>query len=783
MKSLLSLLIFLFFVSALHADSSLRYEEMRVAKVDVIPEGLTPDITFNGSTVRAGLKTKTGNFFSQAEFDEDLKLLSDEYADVRPSFQVINQKLYITLRIWLKPTIHAVTFCGNEKITAKKLRKELGISPGIAFDREEFCTAFNKLKFLYIKKGYFEAVLDYDIIPIEGTNTVDVQINICEGRAGLIKKIEFCGITSVEKSEIAEMMVTKTHIPLMHLMTGRGKYHPEMIDHDQNIILNYLINRGYADATVEICLKDAPERDKVILVIAVEKGERYFIGNLRFKGHTIFSNEMICRQLQVGKGSVYSPEKLRATMNAIRDLYGTCGYIEAAIDYQLSLREGCPVYDILITIDEGEQYKVGMVRVFGNSCTQTKVILNESLLCPGEVFDSRKLEGTEKRLCNTGFFSNANVYAVKSESGTNYRDVYMEVDETDTGNVGLFMGFSSLDRLFGGVELTERNFNILGATRILDRGPGALRGAGEYAHIKLNIGDRQTTYMAQWTKPYFLDTPWIVGVDAEKTNNRAVSRNYEIKTYGGNVHATYICNEYLKYDIHYRGRHTNNSVRDESNTYLAQQTGISGFVSAAGTSFIYDSTDHPRCPTSGFRSRLMYELAGLGGNFKFMKFAYLNTLYYPVSKKGVFKFRADLQFIHTYGDDTATKLPLSERLFLGGETTVRGYRPFIIGPKFGPNEPAGGVSSYLLSQEYQHNILKCPRLDGFVFVDAGYVSLSEFAIGRQAASAGFGIRVEVMRNVPLTLGMGYPIHPGEDRNNNVHFNNAQRFFFSVGAGF
>ena len=178
----------------------------------------------------------------------------------------------------------------------------------------------------------------------------------------------------------------------------------------------------------------------------------------------------------------------------------------------------------------------------------------------------------------------------------------------------------------------------------------------------------------------------------------------------------------------------------------------------------------------------MYELAGLGGNFQFMRFAYLNAYYYPLCARGTLKFRGELQFVKPYGRTSREDVPLSERLFLGGETTVRGYRNFILGPKFGNNEPKGGLSSLLLSEEYQHNLLKMPCLDGFLFVDAGYVSESEFTIGRFAASAGFGIRIEVMRNMPLMMGLGWPIHPGEKRNGQ-EMDNTQRFFFAIGGSF
>jgi len=777
------LLLFLL-TGNLSAQETFSYERMRVTKIDVFPQNLGSDTSFNDAAVKTKLQTKVGLIFSQNEFDQDLKNLALEYDKIEPDVDVVNNEIVITLKIWIKPTVHSIAFCGNNRVKTSKLEKELGLKLGALFERDEFLTKLNKVKMYYLKKGYFESQLCYELIPVEGGSQVDVVINIEEGCAGHIYNIVFQGTTPAEECELRELLMTKTYNRFLSWYNGCGCFHPDLIDRDRMILLDYYQNRGFADANITFCVEETANANKIIIVITVDKGAFYTFGHVSFEGNSIFCNEDIEAYFKYATGDPFSPEKVRNTAREIRDLYGASGYIEANIDFQLRLHPDCPIYDVLVTIDEGEQYCVGMIRVFGNQCTQTKVILNESLLCPGEVFNMKKLEGTEERLGNTGYFKEVNVYAVgASTDDSNYRDVYVEVDEADTGNLGIFLGANSLDSIFGGIDITEKNFDICGLPRIFRRGPFSLRGRGEFLHLKLNIGKRMTSYLLQWTQPYFLDTPWIVGFDLEKNDNRMLSRGYELKTYGGNVHGIYIWNEFLKYDIHYRARHTRVSVRDSENLQLEEQAKITGLVSAVGATAIYDSTNNPRRPCSGLRSRLSYELAGVGGNFDFMKLGYLNSFYYPMSKKGVFKLRADLQFIHTYGHTHPTGMPLSERLFLGGETTVRGYKNFIIGPKFGSNEPAGGMSSYLISEEFQYNLVKSPCIDGFVFMDAGYVSLSQFSIGRPAASVGFGLRVEVMRNMPLTMGLGYPIHPIEILDNGQRFNNAQRFFFSIGGCF
>lgn len=762
------------------------YDTKIVSLIELIPCNAHSNQPFDRKLIQSKLLTKVGLPFSQDDFDRDLKILSEEFSIVEPTLDVEPNGLHITLRFWFKPVIREIMFCGNEHVSTKKLKKEFELTAGSTYDQEGFLEEFNKLRKLYVKKGYFESQLNYSIQHHPDCNEVTVHVDISEGLAGKIRAIHFCGVTKQEQSDLEELMVSTPYSVLLSWYIGGGIYHPEMIEHDKMQVINYFQNLGYADAVATIAYT-RDDRHRLILEVCVDRGTLYSIGHMAMQGNTLFSNRCLWDQFQFGRGSVYSPEAIRQTVQNITDLYGTAGYVDASVDMQLMLREDEPVYDVCLAVEEGSQYHVGLIKVFGNECTNTGLILHENLLCPGAVFDTRKLEGTETRLANTGYFQTVNVYAVKSQyedpfESSQFRDVYIELEEADTGNVSLFFGFSSIERIFGGVEVAEMNFNLAGLARLMVDGPQAMRGAGEYAHFKVNIGDRQTSYLAQWTKPYFLDTPWIVGVDLEKSDNRVLSRAYEIKTYGGSAHATYIKNAFLKYNFYYRAEHSRTAVKGNQPPLLETEGAESGLISAAGLNFIYDSTNNARKPTQGFRSRLIYELAGLGGNFSFMKFAYLNSYYYPFSKRGTFKARADLQFIHTYRTTQPDDLPLSERFFLGGETTVRGYKPFVIGPLYGNLEPRGGVSSILVTEEYQHNLLKSPCLDAFTFLDAGMITMSQFTLTNYAAAVGLGIRLEAMRNVPMMFGVGWPIHPGV-RVNGQKIDNAQRFFFSMGGTF
>jgi len=765
------------------------YESLRINRIDILPQNLERDVSFDARQVRARMHTKVGNLFSQQEFDSDLKLLAEEYDRVDPVIHMSEGQIVITLKIWFKPSIRHIIFCGNDHVKTSKLQKKLEIEEGDIFEREAFVESFNKLKTLYVKKGYFESELDYDLIPVEGCNQVDVRITVCEGTAGKIKRIRFCGLNRCDENALLELMVTKRHYFFLSWVPGaRGCYHPDLIEHDRLQILDYFQNKGYADATVDLTVEEC--EGGITLLITVDKGQIYYVGHMVMEGNCVFTNVQIWDRFTFGRGSPYSPSAVRETVQRITDLYGAHGYIDASVEMRVKLRPDCPVYDINLVLTEGDRYHVGLVKVFGNCSTKTSVLLHETMLTPGDVFDARKLKATETRLTNTGYFKTVNVYALQSQlrdyedSNQLYRDLFVEVEEADTGSIGLSLAFSSLEQLAGGFEINERNFNIMGLSHLMQNGPRALRGGGEYAHAKVTVGNKETSYILQWTKPHFLDSDWIVGFDVEKTDNRVYSSGYEIKTYGGSVHATYILNDFLKSDFFYKGRHQRTAVGKTSSQELQLGPGTNeGFLSSVGLLLIYDDTDHPRRPSKGFRSSFLYELFGLGGNYTFMKFCYYNSYYVPVVKDTIFKIRCDLQFIHKYAGQTTDNVPMAERFFLGGETSVRGILPFQIGPKFDTQQPTGGLSAFLFSEELQYTLSKCPFIDLFTFIDSGSVRLEEFSIRNLTTTVGLGTRIEVMKNTPMMFGVGWPIHSGQEINNGQVIDLSQRFFFAMGTNF
>ncbi len=775
------------------------YDEKKVSHIEIVIDcpGETP---FDSKPVLARMKTQEGDNFSQLTFDSDLKNLSEEYDHVNPSVKLQDGGVAIVIHVTPKPRIHAIQWIGNEQIKSSTLQKELDIKPSTVFNRQTFNKSFNKVKEYYFKKGYFESQLSYSVEPIPNSNEVNIRIEVQEGRPGHIKKIVLHGFTKSEKSDIEEQMYLKKYNFLLSWITGTGTYRDEVLEQDKMTIINYLHNKGYADARVDIHLEEDPDSGKLIIEITAHRGQLFHFGCINFSGNTLLSTEDLLKRSLITDGAPFSPEKVRDTAQAIKDYYGQKGYIDASVQHETILKENEPIFDIDFYIDEGEQYKVGLVHIFGNTSTHNNVILRESLLVPGETFDSRKLKATQKRLEAIGYFKSVNVYAVRTSEdttlGENYRDVYIEVEETTTGNISLFMGFSSTDSVFGGIDLTERNFNLRGIPKALCGHISELRGGGEFFHVKGTVGKQQNSVLISWMNPYVYDTLWRFGVELSRTWSDLQSEKVKVVTYGGSVYTNYPLSTYWTAGMRQRIRHAkdNISINPVDSSAIAaasvamvkKQINQDGLVSAFSGNVSYDSTDNAIKPHRGWRSYFESEMAGVGGSYYFVKLSYLNALYWPLWSKGTLKLRGDFKFIVPFGKTDKYTVPYSERFFLGGEGTVRGYKPFILGPVVKlENEnggfkrtdtPYGGLSSSLVSLEYNQEIFR--MLDIFTFVDVGSVEFDSFQISKIRPTTGVGLRIDIGNRTPILVGYGIPLVK-KDR----HDGKWQKVFFSMGGQF
>lgn len=755
------------------------YEAYSVRSIE-----LRPTIRWDGDTAelksfKAKMRSRESDLFSQAMLDSDLKLLAEHFEVVNPQIDLDPDGLNIVIYLAPKPVIRKIIFEGNSGLGTRRLKRELGVKEQSSLDRKALSDGVQKVREAYIKKGYFEAYVDVRVEPVGDGAEADIRLNINEGRSGVIREIRFVNFSDEEESKALEKLNTKTWFFLTSWATKDGTFRPDMAEHDRLQVLQVLQNAGFADARLQLKVIELTDKDGIILEFVADKGPLYTVGEISFQGNQLFSNAEIWSQFLLKSGDPFSPERLRETAQNLKDLYGMRGHIEAEINFQTSLDPTEPTYNIAFKINEGEAFHVGMVRIFGNTYTQSRVILRECLLVPGEIFDSRLLKATERRLQNIGFFKNVNVYAVKTPArgglGEHFRDVYIEVEEAQTGTINWTAGYGNSEGVTASMELGERNFNLAGIGQLGKEGLRALRGAGEYFHVNATVGTKQSSQTLTWVNPYFVDSLWRLGIDLTRTKGDLQGNQYDTVNEGVIARASYPLNPYWATTARYRLVREYTDIETENGTMVRVQ-GASGTVSAASLQLALDTTNKPWDPTTGLRSELSAEVAGLGGTSNFWKFSWSNDLYMSVWPTGTFKIRLSFNFMDLYGKtENIFQVPYNERFFLGGDQTVRGYVPFSIGPQVLQGQPLGGLSSGLASAEWSIRFLENWRVFGFI--DAGVVSAQAWHVPWPwRLAAGFGFQVPIMGQTPVTFGWGFPINP--ERRSDI-----QRFFVSMGATF
>jgi len=745
---------------------------------------LKPTIRWDGDTAelkafKSRMRSHESDLFSQSMLDGDLKLLAESFEVVNPHIQLGPDGLDIVIYLAPKPVVRNIIFEGNRGLGTRRLKRELGIKEQASLDRKALSDGVQKVREAYIKKGYFEAFVDVRVEPVGDGGEADIKLTINEGRSGVIREIRFVDFSPEEESKALEKLNTKTWFFLTSWATKDGTFRPDMAEHDRLQVLQVLQNSGYADARLQLRVIELTDKDGIILEFVADKGPLYTVGEISFQGNQLFSNAEIWSQFLLKPGDPFSPERLRETAQNLKDLYGMKGHIEAEINFQTSLDPTEPTYNIAFKINEGEPFRVGMVRIFGNTYTQSRVILRECLLLPGEIFDSRLLKATERRLQNIGFFKNVNVYAVKTPArgglGEHFRDVYIEVEEAQTGSINWTAGYGNSEGVTASMEVGERNFNIAGIGELGSEGLRALRGAGEYFHVNATVGSKQSSQTLTWVNPYFVDSLWRLGIDLTRTKGDLQGNQYDTVNEGVIARASYPLNPYWATTMRYRLVREYTDLETPSGATI-RVPGASGTVSAASLQLSLDTTNKPWDPTTGLRSELSAEVAGLGGTSNFWKFSWSNDLYMSVWPTGTFKMRLSFNFMDLYGKtESIFQVPYNERFFLGGDQTVRGYVPFSIGPQVLQGQPLGGLSSGLASAEWSIRFFENWRV--FAFIDAGVVSAQAWHIPWPwRISAGFGAQVPVMGQTPITFGWGFPINP--ERKSDI-----QRFYVTMGASF
>ena len=743
------------------------------------------------SDVTARCEVKKGTEYDPAACARDVKALRDagEYDDISVEARHVDGGVEVVYVVTPKSRYHGPLNCkGNTYWSAAKIAKFADLKDGYAYGEADFAAAANRIRDEYRKKEFPDVKVTPVVEPVAGGGgAVSVTMVVEEGTRCEIDEYIFEGNANVEASTLRE---TFGALPWWNPVGWfvDTPVTPQDLAEARDKVAEHYRNLGYLDVSVaparRVPSKDAGEAD---ILFKIEEGPRYRVKSMAVKGVTKYPEAAVLASVKaVGAGSTAGEKSLK---DAAREIEIFCGsgsspLAETHVTVKYIPVDGEPgAIDVLFDVEEGVPVTIDRVLIRGNDYTKDKVIRREISLSPGDPMIEGKAEQSKRRLENLRYFDRVRFYlerkpgAVAEKGKPDVRDLVYEVSEKNTGQFMVGIGASSVDSVYGTVELSESNFDLLR--------PWRFRGGGQKGRMLLQAGPRYQTYEVSVTEPYLFDRMLELTVDAYR--RQRWYDDYDIIRNGTSATITYpvkfwptakttgrlgfrVAVEYIEFDDvedteYYLDKDFGSYRPGYGPVFKWQEEEYGDSFELPLRIFWEDDTrDTFRFATRGHKASVYGDI--VGGDNNYWKVGFNFRQYYQVWKKynHVIAFGVRGDTIDAFSDD----VPIYNKLFLGGPRSIRGVEYRDVAPrvwrkagKKGDYAAWGGQTSWCINAEYTIPVVKFVRIAGFT--DLGAVGEDEFDFNTDffCWSVGVGLRLDI-ESFPIRLDFAVPVVEPDD---------------------
>ena len=735
-------------------------------KIKAIEVQYTGPETISRERILAQMRTKVGSTYSDGIAEQDIRTLYDggQVQNVRIFGQQQGDGVKVIVAVQTRAIMNEIEIEGASAISAKALRKKIKLKVNQSVDINVLGTAKQDIIDAYRAAGYNEIDVDFRVDTNEARGTSRVVFTVNEGVKGAISRVEFPGAKAFSDRALRKQMKTRPKT-IISFLDKTGRLDEAQLQQDLDAVRDWYQNHGYVDVEAGPVRKERI-KGRSVLIMPIVEGQKYTVGRIVVKGEKIASGEKILKLMKVKEGNVYSPKAIREDAKTIADAYGSGGYVDLVVSPQ-GVPSGPGRIDVNYTIEEGTRSFVQRINIIGNTRTKDKVIRREVLIAPGDVYSTTRVETSKKRLDNLGYFARVETYP--EDTGVPGRkDLTVQVEEKRTGSLNFGAGFSTVDDIVGFVELTQGNFDLWNWPNFT--------GGGQKFRAKLQIGTSRRDIVVSLTEPYFLDRQLSVGGQVFYSEANFLSAVYDQRNYGFSLNARRGIGRFLAAGVEYRLENIEifNVSRSVSNL-IALESGTRS-KSVVTTTLTFDTRDNPFLTRKGQRIVLTPYVSGgfLGGNTQIFGFDLEASQYFHLPYDLILLFNGEIASVQTWGGDF-DRVPIFDRLFLGGANNLRGFNYRDVGPKDANGEPLGGKSLARATVELTFPIIE--KVRAAVFYDVGFVEPRAFnAGGRAASDVGIGLRLDLPVG-PIRIDYGLPLETGGNNGKNGKFN------FNVGYQF
>ncbi|HEY3757371.1 MAG TPA: outer membrane protein assembly factor BamA [Opitutaceae bacterium] len=746
------------------------------AKVGTITIKFVGTANVSEDVIRSNMQLRDGGDLDEATLDKDIRDLyrTGLFEYIQTRWEQVNEHTYnLIVEVTPKFRVLAIRYVGNHQLKTHRLEKEVKTKPNTALDERQVKEDSEKIRELYQKQGYNQISITYRIDRDRTTGFGTVIFNIHEGNRVKIAAVKFVGNAHVKTKALRKQMDTKKWW-MFSWLTGDGRFKDDTFDDDLDKLRDFYREDGYLDVDIseDKVLFEYPKPDRLVLVIPINEGRQYRIGQITFSGNKIHSSALLRRVVRQKPGMIFTPSRLDKDIERLSDFYGKDGYLYT--DVRLDRRPNLTTnnIDIEYRIGEGDKYNVESIEIDGNTKTKSTVVLRELVLGPGDVFNTVRMKISQARLENTRFFDDVDI----KNQPTNIpgrENMRVTVKEGRTGSLTFGAGYSSLERATVFAEISQSNFDLF-------NGRSLFQGDGQKFRIRLELGEVSSEAIISFTEPYINQQPLQLDTNVFRTSSDYNSTYYDEVDLGANISISKMLFELVRAQIGYEYDVIEiQNVASSASPIIAAAAG-DNTESKVFVTLSRQTLDKLINPTSGNSISLKTTVAGgpFGGSANYYEFNFKGSQFFPIfeAQNQVLELFMMGGVIKNFG--SSTTVPYYDALYLGGPDDLRGYQYRFVSPRDIYGEPIGGKSQAEFTAEYSLDIVSPIRFA--VFYDAGFVNPGsfDFSFNNYQDDFGVGLRLFVM-GAPLSLDYGIPVrgdsHYKDKQGNQFNFSFGTRF--------
>lgn len=726
-------------------------------------------------------KLKVGEELDEKALDDAVLAFYNQgyFKDIYVSFERGELVFYFTE----KPRIASVEIKGYGSDQERQtLYTQMGIKKGESLDEEKLEHAKDVLKTVLEYQGYYGSIVQEELTKVGDTDAYAIVFNVNRGDNILIRKAYYEGRKKLKTSKLESLSANKER-DFMGWMWGLndGKLRLQELEYDSMRIQDVYMRNGFLDATVSSPFLSANFSNlSATLYYKIEEGIQYRVSDIEIdiNNEDIVPTNTLKKAASVKVGEIFNIENLRADAQTLKRLIADKGYAFAQVRPDLDKDETTAKVKVIYHIDVGEKVHISDVLISGNTRTGDRIIRREMLLAPGDVYSLTKLAESENALKRLGFFDSVKIDERRVSEDS--MDLLIEVKEGRTGQLQFGLGYGSYGGLMINGSISERNLF------------GTGQSGSIYANISTGTGQSYNFNYYGTTRKYngrqfsgniSLTNPRIF--DSKFSTSGSIYGNYYInyvyiEQSGGfsfnvgrlllptlRVSLGYDINIVKTYDFTSPLYEQFYSSQDQCVSYaengscraygLWKDDNHLPITSSLSPSINFDNTDDYYFPKNGVIASAYAQFAGLGGTVRNVKaHAKLGLYYHLRSLLGIdliARYKAQGGYIFRY--DREDFLPLNSTFYMGGVTTIRGFRAGSITPRDSNGLWVGGDGMFSNSVELSYGILEAAKMRLAVFGDYGFLTFK--ANGGVADFKSYGVLGSGNHNLEWRASVGLAV--------------------------